>query len=269
MKKFRLAPPININIFSKLIPCAYNYKRSYYGILERKYKVYAFLFFKLKFRVPAIDGKNNKIYIKENGERKELVQLLPQIKVIIEGNNNIIELGEIKHFQGLSINIRGDNNKVIIADTEHQIKFSSISMEQRGNNRRIIIGRNWSCNGALITIGNNSSIDIGADCMFAYGLYLSTTDHHPIYDKFNKALFPNKDIKIGNHVWLGRNVSVHKGAVIPDGCVVGANSFVTKEFTEPDCILAGTPAKIIKHNIRWERDYDTKPKIDLQTSGTP
>ena len=60
------------------------------------------------------------------------------------------------------------------------------------------------------------------------------------------------DVIIGKHVWIGRNASVHKGAVIPDGCVVGANSFVTHKFEEQNTIIAGTPAKVIKRNIRWE-----------------
>lgn len=43
-----------------------------------------------------------------------------------------------------------------------------------------------------------------------------------------------------------------RGGVIPDGCVIGANSFVTKKFYESNCMIAGTPARIIKKNIRWE-----------------
>ena len=101
--------------------------------------------------------------------------------------------------------------------------------------------------------GNSKKIMIGKDCMFSYGINIWTGDGHPIYDlTTGERINEDQDVIIGNHVWMGRNVSVHKGGVIPDGCVIGANSFVTKKFEEPNCIIAGTPAKIIKKNIRWE-----------------
>lgn len=94
---------------------------------------------------------------------------------------------------------------------------------------------------------------IGKDCMFSYGINIWTGDGHPIYDlTTEERINEDQDVIIGNHVWMGRNVSVHKGGVIPDGCVIGANSFVTKKFYESNCMIAGTPARIIKKNIRWE-----------------
>lgn len=94
---------------------------------------------------------------------------------------------------------------------------------------------------------------IGKDCMFSYGINIWTGDGHPIYDlTTGERINEDQDVIIGNHVWMGRNVSVHKGGVIPDGCVIGANSFVTKKFYESNCMIAGTPARTIKKNIRWE-----------------
>lgn len=87
----------------------------------------------------------------------------------------------------------------------------------------------------------------------SYGINIWTGDGHPIYDlTTEERINEDQDVIIGNHVWMGRNVSVHKGGVIPDGCVIGANSFVTKKFYESNCMIAGTPARIIKKNIRWE-----------------
>lgn len=44
-----------------------------------------------------------------------------------------------------------------------------------------------------------------------------------------------------------------KNAEIADGCIVGAETVVAKVFDEPDCAIAGNPAKIVKRGITWDR----------------
>jgi virginiamycin A acetyltransferase len=61
----------------------------------------------------------------------------------------------------------------------------------------------------------------------------------------------NSSITIGNDVWIGRSVSIMPGVIISDGCVVGANSLVTKKL-EPFGVYAGTPAKLIRYRFRPE-----------------
>ena len=91
--------------------------------------------------------------------------------------------------------------------------------------------------------------------MFATDIYIRNNDAHTIIDRNSgKVINHPKDIIIGNHVWLGYNVTVLKGAVIPDGCVVGAKSVVSKPLTESNAIYAGQPAKLIKSNIQWFRE---------------
>lgn len=41
------------------------------------------------------------------------------------------------------------------------------------------------------------------------------------------------------------------GSVIPDNSVVGTNALVTKHFEEKNILIAGSPAKIVKKNIKW------------------
>ena len=60
-------------------------------------------------------------------------------------------------------------------------------------------------------------------------------------------------IIIGNHVWIGESVHITKNAQIPDDCIVGIASVVTKKFTQKHCLLAGNPAEIKKTNISWDR----------------
>lgn len=50
----------------------------------------------------------------------------------------------------------------------------------------------------------------------------------------------------------------YKNTKIPDDSIVGWGSIVTKVFHEPNIILAGIPAKIIKRGINWDRRYINK-----------
>lgn len=60
-----------------------------------------------------------------------------------------------------------------------------------------------------------------------------------IVEKFSK-------IKIGNDVWLGRNVIITNGANIGNGVVAGAGAVITKDV--PDyAVVVGVPAKILRY----------------------
>lgn len=62
-----------------------------------------------------------------------------------------------------------------------------------------------------------------------------------------------QSIEIGKHVWVGKDVKIGKNTKIPDNSIVGWGSIVTKVFNEPNIILAGIPAKIVKRGINWDR----------------
>lgn len=242
--------------FSLFYYSYFDYRRNRVNILNKKYKVYRILFFKFKFKILPVMGKNNRIFIREKGITKEVQKILPNIHISIEGDNNIIDIGDIKQLHNCNIQIKGDHNKVQICDSKYRISLN-ICMEYMDNYRELIIGKNLLAGNTRITLmGNKRKVSIGEDCMFSSDINIWTTDGHPIYDlNTGNLINEDKDISIGNHVWLARNVSIHKGAVIPDNCVVGAHAIVTKEFSEPNCLIAGIPAKILKKNIRWEREY--------------
>jgi len=63
-----------------------------------------------------------------------------------------------------------------------------------------------------------------------------------------------KNVTIGNHVWVGAHASILKGSVIPNNCVIATRSVITKVFNESHAVIAGIPAKIVKHNIDWLRE---------------
>ena len=81
----------------------------------------------------------------------------------------------------------------------------------------------------------------------------------------------DKEVIIGNDVWIGCNATILRGVKIGDGAIIGANSLVSKDVP-PYAIVAGTPAKIIKYRFKediitrllelkwWEWDRDTIKK---------
>lgn len=104
------------------------------------------------------------------------------------------------------------------------------------------------------TNASKDSISIGNDCMFSHDVSI-ILGGHSIFDletKENISMIGQKYIKIGDHVWLGKNVVILHNAEVGKGSIVGASS-VVKIKTEENCVLAGNPARIIKTNCTWDR----------------
>ncbi|WP_409022221.1 DapH/DapD/GlmU-related protein [Dellaglioa sp. P0083] len=52
-------------------------------------------------------------------------------------------------------------------------------------------------------------------------------------------------VRIKRNVWVGANVTILPGVTIGENSIIAADSTVTKDIPE-NCIVAGTPAKVIK-----------------------
>ena len=61
----------------------------------------------------------------------------------------------------------------------------------------------------------------------------------------NRPLYSKGPVVIGNNVWIGEHVCILGGVSIGDGCVIAANSVITKDIP-PYCLVAGVPAVIKK-----------------------
>jgi len=95
----------------------------------------------------------------------------------------------------------------------------------------------------------NKSITIGKDFLCAWGVFISDSDWHSIGLQHHQA-----NVIIGNHVWIANNSSILKGSVIGDNSIIASQSKVINKSYPPDSMLAGTPAKIVKSDICWNRD---------------
>lgn len=105
----------------------------------------------------------------------------------------------------------------------------------------------------------NSKLSIGDDCRFAFNNIICDTNYHYIVHD-NKVYNNNGEIKIGKSVWVGNNCSIVKGSIIPDYSIVGAKSYVNKDFSKggTGLLLIGNPAMIKNFGFRQIRS----PKIE-------
>lgn len=118
---------------------------------------------------------------------------------------------------------------------------------------RLKIGA-WSAfNGtSVIHFHESGKIHIGSRCLFADNVSISTSHVHKIIDKTTgERLNPPGDIFIEDHVWVSQDASIWGGANIGQDSVVGKNTMVSKSFPD-SCIIARSPAKIIRENVTWE-----------------
>ena len=114
----------------------------------------------------------------------------------------------------------------------------------------LIIGNNVIMN-RNVHIACINKVIIGNNVLFASNIFIS--DHkHGYIDKRDLGISPAKRLLITNgpviiedNVWIGENVAIMPNVRIGVGCIIGANSVVTKSFPA-NSFLAGVPAKLIK-----------------------
>ena len=125
----------------------------------------------------------------------------------------------------------------------------------------VTIGDNTTfVRGTEIIVLGGMTFTVGKDCLFSCELKIYCGDGHSIFDlRTKKRLNPqNKDnpkniISIGNHVWVGMRCIILNRTIIGDSCVVGAGSVVKGTYPN-NCIIAGTPVRVIRKDITWQTD---------------
>lgn len=193
----------------------------------------------------------------------------------IRGYNNSFSFSKSVSFTNTKIDVLGNSNKIIIS--EH-CSFRNVTFFIRGNNNLIRIFPNvnfyrggyfWiEDDGCAIEIGKNTSVEdahiaatepgskicIGEDCMFAYDIDIRTGDSHSIMDsKTNRRINYSRNITIRDHVWVAAHCTILKGVDLMRNSVIATRSVVTESFNQEGVIIGGSPAKVLKENIFWDR----------------
>lgn len=178
----------------------------------------------------------------------------------INGKDNVVN----RELSGLSIEIYGDNNKILIDESISYFKghISIGLIDCPSNNCTVTIGANCVCNRCHIRLAeDNSEVIIGNDSLFSDNVKIWATDTHTILDSQDNIINIGKSIIIGSHVWICQDVCILKNTTIPNNSIVGIGSIVTKKFSEENSIIAGNPARVVKRGIKWS---DERPQNYLR-----
>lgn len=119
-------------------------------------------------------------------------------------------------------------------------------IEARTSSSRIDFGNNIRINNAVAII-SEKQITIKDNVIIGYSCTIMDSNFHDLTFNKRHETDPNpQEVIIEENVFIGNNVTILKGVVIGENCVVGAGSIVTKSFPA-NLVIGGNPAKIIKN----------------------
>lgn len=199
--------------------------------------------FKAALKLPILVAYNVKI----NNMHKGCVLIDPKasrfmIRINFENGSNGINVLEKGYFD------IGKKGRVIFKGKANFSKGVSI----RVDNGDLTFGDNFYCNRNCF-FSCTGKVTIGDNALLGWNVNIRDSDGHDIFNLNNPNIITNtlKPVTIGEHVWIAANVDILKGSSIPDNCIIGYNSCVTKKFVDKNCIIGGYPAKVVKENVNW------------------
>jgi len=128
-------------------------------------------------------------------------------------------------------------------------RFGKDVVLETQNDGVIELGDNVRINQGSILVAHNK-VAIGNDCLI--GEYCSIRDANHDFvlgEAIRTQPHSYAPISVGADSWIGRGAVVLKGVTLHKGCIVGANSVVTKSVLE-NTVVAGITAKEIKKRTK-------------------
>lgn len=142
-----------------------------------------------------------------------------------------------------------------IKNTHQKHKYKNINIGKNSriclgtsisNCNNVYIGENTYINGGVLHAGKNSKIVIGDNCLISYNVHLRTSSHN--YKNKNILIREQgnfeKNIIIGNDVWIGYGVQILPEITVGDGAVLAAGAVVIRDV-EKYTVVGGVPARVI------------------------
>lgn len=154
-------------------------------------------------------------------------------RVRIEDNVKIDALSENGVILGDRVKI-GENSKIICSGTLSDL------------GKGIKIGRDTSFSENTF-FGAAGGIEIGDDVIAGQNVRFHSENHNFIdIDKLIRLQGVNRrGIRVGNNVWIGAGTIFLDGSDVGDGCVLAANSIITKKI-EQNSVVVGTSKILYK-----------------------
>ena len=165
---------------------------------------------------------------------------------VVIGNNVDLKIGSLVLADGTGLEI-GDSCQLggnhIFLNTDSVLK----------------IGKRCTFGSGKIRSGRNRKIVIEDDCMFSWETTILAHDGHLIFDLNTGTCTNNtngerlESVHIGSHVWVGGETAILPNTYIGTGSICAYRSLVKGTYPN-NCILGGSPARVIKKDICWTRE---------------
>ncbi len=128
-----------------------------------------------------------------------------------------------------------------------------------GNDVRIGPGTSIVCTGELdigdhvymnarVAIYCAKQIVIARDVLISWDATIIDNDFHQLRDAENNWINPPAAIAIGERAWIGFGATIAKDTRLAPGTVIGAGAVVRGEFNDPNCVLSGNPARLVRRS---------------------
>lgn len=200
--------------------------------------------------------------VDERGNRVVNAPVLRGSKVDFKGSNNILYCDSGVELFNTVITFHVDNAVVYLRNKTH---YRSLRISV-GDGSVVYIGTRTSFNRSkesrsAIRAMEQKNVIIGDHVLLARSVTFRTSDAHGIFEcGTGLRINPPRSIYVGDHVWFAEDVTVLKGTTIGSGTIIGGHSLVTGGCYPSNTVCAGSPAKVIKRDVFFE-----KPGTNLST----
>lgn len=207
--------------------------------------------------VRLVNKISNRLRIKLKDENYIEVHNVEGLKVDFLGKESEVTISENAVLHNVHLKL-GNNCHIYIGETYKRGIRNTVVDMTGSQNSNLYIDDETSIESARFAMANESScsIRIGKNCMLSSNVMFRATDGHVIHHLGErKALNRSKPIHIGDSVWIGSGVTILKGAQVANDSIIGTMSLVASRFEDPNIVIGGNPAKVIKTGIAWDRTY--------------
>jgi len=213
--------------------------------------------------------KDNKIIFEDENDNSFMMK---DSKINFVGTGNILFIEKGVKLINSTISFNASNSIIYLSSNKYEY-YIALTIH---NNSTFFIGKDCYFNKTpglfRCILSEQKNVVIGNNCFFSLDVWIRLADPHLIYDiETHKRINHSKSVYIGDGVWIGQHIYLLKGARIGSGSVIGAMSLVSKQIPS-NVIAAGSPAKILKHNIFWTghcvhdwQDEDTLKYEEMNT----
>ena len=105
-----------------------------------------------------------------------------------------------------------------------------------------------------LTLVDDGHIYVGNQVMFGPNVTIATANHPIDPSLRERALQYNKDVHIGDNVWIGANAVICPGVSIGKDSVIGAGSIITKDIPE-HVVAFGNPCRVRREISEQDRVF--------------